>query len=227
MQKLSQKFAAVVTTAALVITMAPLAFAGSTEGVPRTLSVTGEGKVSVQADHATISLTIENTDASARTARQKNMAVFGQLKDALASFGLGKDDIKVDYYSGYPNFQYNEDNSRKMTSYTASYSVTVQVKDLTKISDMLDKIADFENVNLMGTNYLLDNNESAVDQAREKAAADAQKKASKLAKAFNSTLGAVTSLYESSYTNIGYGATGMQSTNVDVTVSLSVGYEIK
>lgn len=233
MNKIASKLSTFAITSVMLIAFAPLAFAGEMYPVgtpvmsmPHTLSVTGEGRVTVAADRAEISLSIDSTDTNARAARLKNNQVVTQLREKLATFGLAKEDVVLNYSSGYPNYEYKEDNTRKQISYNSNYSVTVKVKDLNKLSDIQDAIGDFETVNINSTNYLLDNNENALDQAREKAFKDVQKKAEKLAKAFGVKLGAVSNISEMSYLGIAYGSPySGQSNTVDVSMSLSATYE--
>ncbi|MCC6643324.1 SIMPL domain-containing protein [Candidatus Peregrinibacteria bacterium] len=226
MKKLKSQLGIIVTTVALCLNMAPLAFAGEMPLNGSYLSVTGEGHYLAEADKATVNLTIESIEKNAREARAKNKQVYAELKTALVALGIDQKDIKLDYYGGYPNFEYQMDNSKKQTSYTSSYSVSIQLKDLSKVDAVLDKVNDFETVNLMGTSYLLENNEEAMDKAREKAVQDTQKRAQKLAKAFGKTLGSLSNVSESSYSNIGYSAAGGQTTAVDVIVTLYASFEI-
>lgn len=226
MKNLKSQLGIIIATVALCLNMAPLTFAGEAPTNYRFISVTGEGHYAAEADKAVVNVTIESTEKNARESRNKNKQIYADLKKALVSMGVDQKDIKLDYYGGYPNFEYQMDNSKKQTSYTSTYSVSIQFKDLSKVDAVLDKINEFETVNLIGTSYTLENNEDAMDKAREKAVQDAQKRAQKLAKAFNSTVGSLSSVSESSYSNIGYSAAGGQTNTVDVVVTLYVSYEI-
>lgn len=228
MKKFTTRLAVLAATSALLVTFAPLSFAG--EGVmaptmysaPRVLSLTGEGKATVAPDKATISVTIESTEPNARSARQKNNEALNKLRDRMMAFNIEKKDVKLDYSGGYPNYEYKEDNTRKLSNYVSTYSVTINVKNLSNIDQIQDAVSEFENINLNNVNYMLENNESALDTAREKALKDATKKAEKLAKAFGVKLGNVSSVSESSYS--GYGYAGANN-DVEVTLSLFVTYE--
>lgn len=227
MKKFSTRLAVFAATSALLVSFAPLSFAG--EGImapsysaPRVISLTGEGKATVAPDKAVISVNIESTETTARAARQKNNEALTKLRDRMMAFGIDKKDVKLDYSGGYPNYEYKEDNTRKLSNYVSTYSVSITVKNLGNIEQIQDAIGEYENINLNNTNFLLENNESALDMAREKALKDATKKAEKLAKAFGVKLGSVSSISESSYSGYGYSGT---TNDVEVTLSLFVSYE--
>jgi hypothetical protein len=227
MKKFSTKLAIFAATSALLVSFAPLSFAG--EGVmapaynaPKVLSITGEGKATVAPDKAVISVSIESTESNARAARLKNNETLNKLRERMSAFGIDKKDVKLDYSGGYPNYEYREDSTRKLSNYVSTYSVSINVKNLGNIEQIQDAISEYENINLNSTNYMLENNESALDQAREKAFKDASKKAEKLAKTFGVKLGNVSSISESSYSGYGY-STG--SGDVEVSLSLYVTYE--
>ena len=231
MNKLKKNLTVAVTSLALCLTLVPVAFAGNdlSSTVPAIISVTGEGKATVAADKAVISVTIESVENTARNARQKNNQVYSDLKTAMQSMGVEVKDINIDYNSGFPNYEYGENNVRKLTNYTSTYTVSIKVKDVSKVEALTDRLTDFDTVNFQNVSYLLDNNESATDQAREKAVDNALSKAQKLAKLYHVTLGNVTSVNESSYVSTPYSGMmgGSGSTNsVEVTTSLTVNYEI-
>ena len=231
MNKMQKNLGLAVMSLALCLSLVPLAFAGSdVSAIPATISVSGEGKATVSADKAVISVTIESVEATARAARLKNNQIYAEVKSAMQTMGIDAKDVNIDYNSGFPNYEFGENNLRKLTNYTSTYTVSIKVKDISKIDALTDRLTEFDTVNFQSVSYLLDDNEVATDQAREMAVANAAKKAEKLAKLYHVNLGGVMSVYESSYVSTPYsgmmGGTG--STNsVEVTTSLTVNYEIK
>lgn len=245
MKKFSSLVSIPAATLLLTLAMAQISYAGSSDGIglaggyPHTISVYGEGKASVSADKATISLSIDNSASSARAAKQKNNDVVNALRTALSSLGVSKDDVKIVYYNSYKSEVYSENSMMMDTkgsskpstpkyTYNSNYTLSVSVKDVKKVNDVLDKLSEIEQVNMNGVTYALTNNEKAQDEARVKAMKDAESKANKLAKLYNIKLGQILNLSESSYSNpydysMGFG----QSDQVEVTVSISIGYEIK
>jgi uncharacterized protein YggE len=202
----------------------------------RAISVTGDGKASAMADKAVINLSLDSTDTTARGAKQKNNTIVNKIRSDLASLGITKDDVKIEYSSSYKAYAYPEmmegDKSVKPTSnsYTSNYSVSVTVKTIKNVDAVLDKVADMESVNMNGVSYMLENNVSAEDQAREKAMKNAENKAKKLAKLYNVEIGKILNLSE--YSSSGaygysYMGPGQSGDKMEVFVNVSVSYEIK
>lgn len=231
MKSLARTLSLSLTGLALCLSLAPLSLADSTTVTnisPPTLSVTGEGKVVVPADRATIAVTIESVESSFRAARVKNNQIYSDLKSSLATLGVDGKDINIDYTYGMPNYEYGDKNVRKVTNYTVDYNISIQVRDLAKLDTITDKLSDFETLNLSNTTYSTDNLEQATDQAREKAVTNALNKAQKLAKLYHLNLGRVTSLNESSYPSSPsyYTGSNYASNSVELSLTLSVSYEL-
>ena len=121
----------------------------------------------VAPDMATLYGNLEKRAAVAETAREnlaKDMAAF---KHVLLGQAIPGEDIQTVRYSLQPEFSY-EKNKRRLTGYVARADYKVKIKNLEKLSAVIDKS--------VGCNVTVDrvefglNNRSAVANARSKAA---------------------------------------------------------
>jgi len=82
-------------------------------------SVTGEGKIEVVPDIAYLStgITVEN-EKSVKDVTQKISTINNAIINSVKSLGILKEDIKTSQYSINPEYEYPEDNARKISGYT-------------------------------------------------------------------------------------------------------------
>lgn len=229
MKKLSSLIAKVALVAVFVVSAAPATFAATaTTENPRSMHVSSVGKVTVAADTAVLNLTVETRGATAKEAQKANRADVDKLTDILVSNGVSKGDIKNGWYSLYPEYNYDmpmpTGGNYPIKGYIASNSLNVEVKNLDKVSDILDSAVELESVRIGGTSYKVVNKGDAEEKARKMAISAAKAKAANLAKMFKVTLGKVK--YISEYSNDAYGYYDMSQQNVELTVQIDLDYEI-
>lgn len=199
------------------------------------LSVNGRGKVLVQPDTAIVSLGIQTQGSTSKEAQEKNTLQTKQVTDALITLSIDRKDIQTEWYNIYPQYDYSEGGNNKITGYQADHNLNVTVKNLERVSAVLDKATEVGANSVTNVSYSVQNKESALDQARELAAKDAKAKAEKLGKIFSFTLGKVTSVNEYSDSGISSYADGKGGMgggmnvvpgDIEVWIDLNVSYEI-
>lgn len=240
MKKLVSLSIKAILTLTLVFSAAPAVFAGgpvptvsaavTADPYPRTVHVSSTGRVTVEADTAVIALTVETRGTTAKEAQTNNRDDVKKLTDILVSQGVAKGDIKNSYYTLYPEYDYNvpvppTSGVYPIKGYVASNNLNIEVKNLNKVSDILDEAVTLESVRVGGTSYKLTNKMDAEEKARDMAIRSAKSKALKLADLFKVTLGKIISINEYSYDN-GYAYYDTSQQNVDVTIQIDLGYEI-
>lgn len=241
MKKLFSLSIKAMLTLALMFSAAPAVFAGgpvtsasaytTVNPYPRTIHVSSTGKVTVEADTAVIALTVETRGKTAKEAQTSNREDVKKLTDILVSQGVAKGDIKNSYYTLYPEYNYDvpvapTSGVYPIKAYIASNNLNVETKNLDKVSDILDEAVSLESVRIGGTSYKIVNKTAAEEKAREMAIRSAKAKAAKLADMFQVVLGKITSINEYSYDN-GYAYYDTAQQNIDVTMQIDLGYEIK
>jgi uncharacterized protein len=156
---------------------------------PRSIHVSGTGKVFVAPDKADLTLSIEVQAKTAEAARNQAAVAMESLIKAVKSEGVADKDIQTRSVSLYPN--YSPDTANKIIGYQLSNQVAVCIRDINKASDIIDTAvkAGGNSTRVQGISFTIDKPESALAEAREKAYANAKTKAVQYAKLAGVTLG--------------------------------------
>jgi uncharacterized protein YggE len=167
---------------------------GPVTDIPRTISVTGTGKVTIVPDIATINVGVhtENEDVSAALAENNAKAM--SVRDALVKFGVKAEDIQTTSFTIYPNQQYGPMGEMLGVKYAVDNSVFITVRDLTKMGEVLSTIVNQGANNIYGINFDVSDREKALKEARLAAIADAKLQADELAAAAGVKVGQVMSI---------------------------------
>lgn len=195
-------YALVLTLAALLCL--PAAQADDFEQ-PRQISVTGEGTAAIAPDMAILSLTVMRDAGTAREALSENSNAMAKIIAAMKSSGIASRDLQTSGLNIQPRYSYPQRNTpgemRKLIGYEVRNSLTVRVRDLTKVGAILDQSVTL-GVN-EGGNIVFDNDDpgQALREARVSAVRDAREKAETLAMAAGVKLGEVVQISEQSYAN--------------------------
>jgi uncharacterized protein YggE len=189
--------ARVALTAALFLSIAP----ASAQTVPaRTLSIAGNAEVHVVPDAALVSTGVVTESETAAAALKANSAALTKVLEAIRSFGVEAKDLQTSGLSLEARYYRPDKPSAtdrpRIIGYTASNQITVRVRDLAKLGDLLDKVAATGANRIDGIEFIVSNQEGLLDEARQKAVADAKSKADLYARAAGFALGKVMSLSE-------------------------------
>lgn len=208
---------------------------------PRTINVTGNGKVYLTPDIAYISIGVHTENKDAAEAVTTNNATSKKVSDALTSFDIESTDIRTSNFNIYHQQMYDQFGKVEGIQYIVDNSIYVTVRDLTKISSILGKVIEAGANSISGIQFDVEDKSDALTQAREAAVADAKSQAEELCKTAGVTLGEVQSIttfvtspahmYDSKGT---FAVELSASTNVPispgqlaVTVDVNMVYEIK
>jgi hypothetical protein len=171
-------------------------YIGKNPQLDRTITITGEGKITAIPDIALVSLGMENTSMDIQVAQKKNSDTMNSLINQLKALDISKDDIQTTSYNIYP--QYDWVNGKQiLRGYTVSQNVTVKIRETSKIDNVLKIAGDLKLNQVGGLSFDIDNPEVYKQQAREKALQNAKEKADALAKIMGVKLGKVISFSES------------------------------
>lgn len=162
----------------------------------RTISFDGTGKVVGTPDIATVDLGMTTQSKDVQTALQNNNKKISDLLTQLKQLGLADADIQTSHFNVYPNYDYTKP-TQTITGYTADQGITAKIRDLTKVSNVLDAAGKVGANQVSGLNFTIDNPESLQAGAREKAIVDAMAKAGTLEKQLGVKLTKVVNFSES------------------------------
>lgn len=162
----------------------------------RTISVTGSGEVAIKPDMATLSVGVRHEAATAREALDKMTAGIGPVLERLIAAGIPDSDIQTGALGLDPIYEYPEYGQPRVTGFAAYTSLTVVVRDVGIVGQVLDAaVSDGANT-LGGISFGLADPAQALDLARVQAVADARARAELYAGAAGVELGDVLTLTE-------------------------------
>jgi hypothetical protein len=180
----------------LAVMMALPAFA---EDAARRITVTGTGHVDAAPDLATITLGVTSDATTAADAMAATNDAAALVLAQLEKSGIAPRDMQT---SGL-NLQPRWDNPRtddgqppKVVGFVASNMITVRVRALDSLGDVLDAVVQDGANMFQGLGFGLQEPEPAMDEARKRAVADALRKAALFAAAADVPLGEVISIDE-------------------------------
>lgn len=188
--------------------MAPRTYApvnGASDLPPEhTISVAGSGKVVVVPDMATINLGVVIERNTAKAARASAAESMTKVVAAIRALGIAEKDIATSNVSLNPVYDYPNNQAPKIRGYQLRNTVTVTVRDLDKISDVLDDGVLAGATSVDGISFDVADRVGAEAQAREAAVKDAKAKADALASGLGVRIEGVANVSESVSTPIWY-----------------------
>jgi uncharacterized protein YggE len=185
---------ALAATAATLLATPALA-----QTVPPAISVTGEANVSVPPDLAQIDGGVTSDARTAREASDANNAAMGKVLLALKGAGIDEKDYQTSRLSLQPQYATSSKVSERaagIISFRASNRVTIKVRDVAKVANVIDVLVGAGANDIGGINFTVTQASKHLDEAREQAIADARRKAEIYARAAGVTLGAPIAISE-------------------------------
>lgn len=182
----------------VVVAWTLLAAPALAQTMPPAISVTGEANVSLTPDLAQIDGGVTSDAKTAREASEANNAAMGKVLLALKGAGIDEKDYQTSRLSLQPQFaaNYKPSDRAGIVSFRASNRVTVRIRDVTKVANVIDVLVGAGANEIGGINFTVTQASKHLDEAREKAIADARRKAEIYAKAAGVTLGEPISIAE-------------------------------
>jgi len=161
--------------------------------------VTGEGSVSVAPDHARVTAGVTTRAKTVKDATEANSKAMAAVTTALVGSGVAQKDIQTARFSVQPVYApQTAGTESKLSGYGVSNQVSVTIRDLPKVGDILDRLVAAGATDVGNIAFLVSDPSKAADPAREAAVADAQRKAQLYARASGITLGRVAWIAEDS-----------------------------
>lgn len=206
-----------------------------------TFTIDGDGRVSGKPTLGQIDLGLLSEGTEVATVQTDNTQKVNAITAGLKAMGISADDIQTSNYSISPKYDYTNGSS-KLVGYTVSQSLTVKVRDMTKLGAVLAKAGQLGSNQVNGVSFTIDDPTELKQQARKKALENARTKAQELADALGVEIVRVVSFSESSgqnvpqpyYRTMAEGMGGgpaavpdIQTGSLDVQSQVSVTFEIR
>jgi len=161
---------------------------------PKIVKTTGTAELKVTPDQAVIQLGVEHQSVTAKNAKTAVTAASRKILAALKALRIDDKDIQNDYLSLQPMIDYRK--GLRITNFTAEQSLSVKVRDLSKLDDVMDAVMSAGANNIGGIDYQSSELRKYKDEARDAAAKAAREKADALAKALGNQIGKTYSIEE-------------------------------
>lgn len=178
---------AVVTTAAIVMSLFSVTRVGAVSVLPVTsqqtgITVCGHGKADATPDQAQISVGVTATAHSAQDARAQAARAMSSVIKALKNNGVRDQDIQTSYVSISPQYSY-PNGSQVQTGYTATNTVTVTIRSVDSTGKVVDAVtaAGSNDIVVNGITFSKGDPTQALAQAQQSAMDDAQRQAQAIA----------------------------------------------
>jgi uncharacterized protein YggE len=184
---------------ALIAAAAASLFAGSARAetdFPPAISVTGEASISAAPDLAQLDAGVASDGKTAREASEANGTAMTKVMAALKGAGIDDKDMQTSRLSLQPQYASNRSGPSPIVGYRASNRVSVKLHDPGKVANVIDALVGAGANDVGNVSFAVEHPSKLLDEARQKALADARRKAEIYAKAAGVSLGAPLSIAE-------------------------------
>ncbi|MEW5962483.1 MAG: SIMPL domain-containing protein [Pseudomonadota bacterium] len=186
---------------ALASAVALLLDAGATraeeKAMQRTVTVSASGQVAVKPDLARISTGVTTEAATAREAMSRNSEAMGKLIAGLKSAGVAAEDIQTSELAVGPRYSNPRDGKApSIIGYQVTNQVRIAARDLARLGEVLDQLVSLGANQIGGLSFEASTAETARDEARRQAVANALRRAKLYAEAAGAKVGQVLTISE-------------------------------
>ncbi len=155
---------------------------------PNTVYVGADGKFEAAPDTAVLRLDVASQQDTARAAYDKVAGAAEQVRKVLRDNGLDPKVAQVGFYAVQPMYDWRNPK-RRVIGYRVDTTVTLKLRDFTKIGALTEQLANIDEAQSQSLNYELDDMEQAKSKATEDAFKKARTQAGALATAGGRSLG--------------------------------------
>jgi uncharacterized protein YggE len=139
---------------------------------PNSIYVGADGKFDATPDTAVVQFNISAQEDTARDAYDRASKAAEQIRGILRSNGIEPKTAEIGFFAVQPVYDYKT-AKRKLVAYRVDSSVSVKIKDFSKVASITQQLADMDVTQNQTLNYTLDD----VDAAKAKAVDDAYRRA--------------------------------------------------
>jgi len=155
---------------------------------PNTVFVGADGKFEANPDTALVQFNISAQEESSRAAYDRASKAAEQIRQILRSNGIEPKAAEIGFFSLQPVYDFRT-AKRKLVGYRVNTSVSLKLKDFSKIAPIVQQLADTDITENQTVSYTLDDIDSAKTRAVEDAYRRARESANAVARAGGRTLG--------------------------------------
>jgi uncharacterized protein YggE len=155
---------------------------------PNTIYVGADGKFEAPPDTALVQFNISAQENSSKDAYERASRAAEQVRAILRSNGIDPKSAQIGFFSVQPVYDYRTPK-RKLLGYRVNSSVTLKLKDFSKVSGIAEQLSLMDVTENQSVSYMLDDIEAAKVKAAQDAFQKARAEAAAVAAAGGRTLG--------------------------------------
>ena len=155
---------------------------------PNTVFVGADGKFEANPDTAVMQFNISAQEATSHEAYERASKAAEQVRQILRSNGIEPKSAEIGYFSLQPIYDFKT-AKRKLVGYRVNATVSLKLKDFSKIAPIVQQLADTDVSENQSLNYTLEDMDAAKTKAVEDAYRRARESAAALARSSGRTLG--------------------------------------
>jgi uncharacterized protein YggE len=239
------RYATAALLAALSLALVALAGCGEaattttgTGAAANTVTASGGGTAQAVPDTAEMYFGVSTMSSNAESALEDTSKGADQIAAAVKKQGVAAEDIQTQDVSVYPQTT-EQDGKQVITGYEASLSVSVKVRDIAKLGEVISAANAAGANTISGPTFTVADSASARAEAIDEAVADARTSAEAMAEAAGESVGDVLSISsnDTGAVPMAYGATGtmdgaaksvpIEPGQLDISASVIVVFELE
>jgi len=195
------KYRVLILCAVIGLSLQLCAQAPSVTAQPNTIYVGADGKFETPPDTALIQFNISAQADTAKEAYDQAAKQAEATRQVLRSNGVDPKSAEIGFFSVTPRYNW-KDPKHKIVGYQVTTSVSVKLKDFSKIGPITQQLADASIGDSQSLSYILESTEEAKGKAVADAYRRARASAQSLASASGRTLGDLSYASVDTYENV-------------------------
>ena len=160
------------------------------------LNVSAQAEARRVPDVATLSAGVVTQAVDGNTAMRDNAVQMDKVMAAIKAAGIAERDIQTSGINLSPQYRYADNEAPRITGYQANNTVSLKVRDITKLGKVLDSLAAQGANQINGPSFEIDQPEPVYDEARLAALKKAQARAETYAKSLGLRVRRIVSISE-------------------------------
>lgn len=212
-----------------------------------TMTVSATGKVTAKPDLSVVVFSVVSQGLNPQNIQKENDVKMGKAINYLKSADVKEEDIKTISYNLSPQYDYTWCHTGesyiycppKIVSYMLTQRVETKIRDISKVGEVIGNLPENGVNEISSISFTVDDEDAGRVEAREKAIERAAAKALAISKTSGVKLGRIINISENEgylpqpyylkeAEGLGGGETSpIQSGSQEITVSISITYEIK
>lgn len=182
--------------APLLLAVAGSAWAQAAADDGTLVSISAQAEATRVPDVATVSAGVVTEAPDANAAMQDNAKQMDGVMRAIRAAGIAERDVQTSGIHVNPQYRYVEGEQPAITGYQASNTVSIKVRDVGKLGEVLDALVASGANQVHGPSFEIDKPDEAYDEARRAALAKARARAKMYADALGLRVRRIVSIDE-------------------------------